>query len=144
MSSYDVETSILDITLQDGPVDLQPAAFGLTSACTDGTVLGPTIDSKVMKLSYQTVCKTLFNELCPDYTDQPHAALDLIKQVSIDSNGNSVSALIYAYHTRLMNAARPLLLTGFTQSVYAPSLWRAWTHASYRDSEGTFPNIAPS
>jgi hypothetical protein len=107
MSCDDVKTYILYITLQDGPVYLQPAAFGLTSARTDGTVLGPTIDSKIMKLSYQTVCKTMFTELCPDYTDQPHAALDLIKQVSIDSNGNSVSAWIFAYHTRLMNAARP-------------------------------------
>ena len=34
MSCKKVKTSILDITLQDGPVDLQPAAFGLTSAWT--------------------------------------------------------------------------------------------------------------
>jgi hypothetical protein len=50
-----VKTDILDITLQDGPVDLQPAAFGLTSACTKGTVLGSSIDSKIMKLAYPTV-----------------------------------------------------------------------------------------
>jgi hypothetical protein len=61
-----------------------------------------------MKLAYPTVCKTLFTELCPNYSDQPHAAaLDLIKKVSTNSNGNLVSASIYAYHTRLMNAARP-------------------------------------
>jgi hypothetical protein len=107
MSCVDVITSILDITLQDGPVDLQQAAFGLTSARTKGTVLGSSIDSKIMKLTYPTVCKTLFTELCPNYSDQPHAALDLIKQVSTDSNGNLVSATIYAYHTRLMNADRP-------------------------------------
>jgi hypothetical protein len=94
-----VKTEILEITLQDGPVDLQPAAFGLTSACTKGTVLRSLIDSKIMKLTYPTVCKTLFTELCPDYSAQPHAALDLIKQVSMDSNGNLVSALVYAYHT---------------------------------------------
>jgi hypothetical protein len=50
-----VKTDILDITLQDRPVDLQPAAFGLTSACTKGTVLGSSIDSKIMKLAYPTV-----------------------------------------------------------------------------------------
>jgi hypothetical protein len=33
-----------------------------------------------------------------------------MKQVSIDANGNLVSAKIYAYHTRLMNAARPFTL----------------------------------
>ena len=41
-----------------------------------------------MKLAYQTVCKTLFTEICPDYSNQPHAALNLIKQVSVDANGN--------------------------------------------------------
>jgi hypothetical protein len=65
------------------------------------------IDSKIMKLDYPTVCKTLFTELCPNYIDQLHAALDLIKQVSINSNDNLVSTLVYAYHTRLMNAVRP-------------------------------------
>ena len=59
MFCNDVKTSILEITLQDGPVDLQPAAFGLTSACTKGTVLGSSIDSKIMKLAYQTVCKII-------------------------------------------------------------------------------------
>jgi hypothetical protein len=107
MSNNGVKTYILDITFQDGPVNLQAAAFGLTSARTKGTELGLSINTKIMKLAYKTVCKTMFTEICPDYSDQPHAALDLIKQVSIDLNGNLVSALIYAYHTRLMNAARP-------------------------------------
>ena len=89
MSCNNVKTNILDITLQGGPVYLQPAAFGLTSACTKGTVLGSSIDSKIMKLAYQTVCKTLFTEICPDYSNQPHAALNLINQISIDANGDS-------------------------------------------------------
>ena len=38
MSCDAAKTDILDITLQDGPVDLQPAAFGLTSARTKGIV----------------------------------------------------------------------------------------------------------
>ena len=46
-----VKTDILEVTLQDGPLDLQPAAFGLTSARTEGTVLGSSIDSKIMKLA---------------------------------------------------------------------------------------------
>jgi hypothetical protein len=99
-SCDNVRNTILQITLQDGPVNLQPAAFGLTSAHTEGTVLGSTIDSKILKLAYPTVCKTLFTELCPDYSNQPHAALNLVKQVSMDSNGNLVSASVYACHTR--------------------------------------------
>ena len=84
MSCDKVKTDILDFTLQDRPVDLQPAAFGLASARTDGIVLRTVVDSKIMKLAYLTICKTLFTELCPDYSNQPHAALDLIKQVSFD------------------------------------------------------------
>ena len=107
MSFEIVKSNILNITLQDRPVNLLQAAFGLTSACNDSTALVLSINGKIMKLAYPTVCKTLFTELCPDYSAQPHAALDLIKQVSTDSNGNLVSASIYAYHTRLMNAVRP-------------------------------------
>jgi len=55
MSCNEVKTDILDITLQDGPVDLQPAAFGLTAARTDGLVLNSVVDSKIIKLAYLTI-----------------------------------------------------------------------------------------
>ena len=45
MSCDKVRTGILEITLQDGPVDLQPAAFGLTSVHTDGIVLRTGVDN---------------------------------------------------------------------------------------------------
>ena len=108
MSCNKVKTDILDITLQGGPVDLQPAAFGLTYAHTNGIILRTVVNRKIIKLAYLTICKTLFTELCPDYSNQPHAALDLIKQVSFDRDGNQAVASVYAYHTILMNAARPL------------------------------------
>ena len=138
-----VKTDILDITLQDGPVDLQPAAFGLTSAHTKGTVLGSSIDSKIMNLAYATVCKTMFTELCPDYSDQPHAALDLIKQVSIDPNGNLVSAPISAYYMRFMNAARPFT----SERNYPISLCAKFIEGMdprlLPGFQRNFPNIAP-
>ena len=60
MSCDKVKTGILDITFQEGPVDLQPAAFGLTASRTDGIVLRSVVDSKIMKLAYLTICKNLF------------------------------------------------------------------------------------
>ena len=57
-----VQRDILNIILQDGPVDLQPAAFGLTSARTNGIVLRTAVNNKIMKLAFLTVCKTLFTE----------------------------------------------------------------------------------
>ena len=60
-----VQRDILEITLQDGQVDLQPAAFGLTSDCTDGIVLRTAVNKKIINLAYLTVCKTLFTEFVP-------------------------------------------------------------------------------
>ena len=106
--SFDmVKTTILKITLQEGPVDLQPAGFELTSSLTNGVTLRALVDNKIMKLAYLNICRTIFTELCPDYSNQPHAALDHIKQVSFDHDGNQVVASVYAYYTRLMSAARP-------------------------------------
>jgi hypothetical protein len=39
LSPEDVKARILNITLQDGPVDLQPADFGLTKSRTNGVTL---------------------------------------------------------------------------------------------------------
>ena len=65
MPRNEVQRDIIDITLQEGPVDLQPAAFGLTSDCTDGIVLRTAVNKKIIKLAYLTVCKTLFTEFVP-------------------------------------------------------------------------------
>ena len=107
LSSDMVKTTIIKITLQERLIDLQSAGFGLTSACTDSVTLRALVDDKIMKLAHLTICRTLLTELCPDYSNQPHAALDLIKQVSFDRGGNQVVASVYDYYTRLMYAARP-------------------------------------
>ena len=39
MSCDTVKTKIIEFTLQDGPVDLQSAGFGLTAARTNGVTL---------------------------------------------------------------------------------------------------------
>jgi hypothetical protein len=143
LSCETVKTDILDITFQDGRVDLQPAAFGLTSARTKGTVLESSIDSKIMKLAYATVCKTMFTELCPNYSYQLHTALDLIKQVFIDPNGNLVSAPISAYYMRLMSAAR----TFTSEQIYPISLCAKFIEGMdprlLPGFQRNFPNIAP-
>ena len=118
MFCNEVKSDILDITPQEGPVDLQLTAFGLKSAHTNGIVLRIAVHSKIMKLAYPTICKTLFTELCLDNSNQPHAVLDLINQVSLDYGGKQVVASVYTYHTRLMNAARPFT----TEQVYPISL----------------------
>jgi hypothetical protein len=58
---------LLDHTLQDGPVELQPASFGATSARTDSLAIQDKIQSKIICLAYQSICQTLFLELCPGF-----------------------------------------------------------------------------
>ncbi len=106
LSPAKVKAQILDATLQDGPVELQPASFGLTHACTTGEALRAKIDSKILCLAFTTVCNT-FLELCPGYSDQPHAALDHICQVHVDRKGNQVASSVQSYFQQLMSVARP-------------------------------------
>jgi hypothetical protein len=107
LDSLEVQASILDQTLQDGPYDLQPASFNLTTARTDGALLRSEIEGKILRLVYATICNTLFLELCPGYSNQPHAALDHIRQVHIDCNGNQVVSSVQAFFQQMMNASRP-------------------------------------
>ena len=68
-----------------------------------------------MKIAYLTICR-----LFPDYSDQPHAALDHIKKVYLDRDGNQVNTLVYAYYMRLISAAWP-----FTRKQFYPISLRA-------------------
>ena len=102
-----VQDDILAQTLQDGPYDLRPASFNLKTARTDGTALRSEIEGKILRLAYPTICNTLFLELCPGYSNQPHAALDHIRQVHHDRDGNQVVSTVQAYFQQLMNASRP-------------------------------------
>jgi hypothetical protein len=105
LQSAEVQATILNLTLQDGPYDLQPASFNLTTARTDGALLRSAIKGKILRLAYATICNTLFLELCPGYSNQPHAALDHIRQVHYDRNGNHVVSSVQAYFQQMMNAS---------------------------------------
>jgi hypothetical protein len=49
----------------------------------------------------------MFTKLCLGYSNQPHAALEHIRQVHTDMDGNAVSSSVEAYYQQLMNASRP-------------------------------------
>jgi hypothetical protein len=107
LSPANVKAQILDATLQDGPVELQPASFGLTNARTTGEALQAEINSKTLCLAFATVCTTLFLKLCPGYSNQPQVALDHIRQVHIGRKGNQVASLVQSYFQQLMSMAQP-------------------------------------
>jgi hypothetical protein len=73
----------------------------------DSANLKADIDQKILKLACPTICATLFTELCPGYSSQPHAALEHIRQVHLDSSGTQVVSTVQAYYQQIMSAARP-------------------------------------
>jgi hypothetical protein len=107
LSSTEIQAQILNVTFQDGPVDLQPARFNLSSARTDSTELRSETEAKILHLSFSTVCNALFLELCPGYSSQPHAAIDHICQIHSDRDRNQVASTVQAYFQQLMGVARP-------------------------------------
>jgi hypothetical protein len=108
LSPTKIQAQLLEVTFQDGLVNLQPARFNLSSARTDSTELCSEIEAKILLLSFSTVCNALFLELCPGYSSQPHAAIDHIRQMHRDRDGNQVASTVQAYFQQLMGAARPL------------------------------------
>jgi hypothetical protein len=102
-----VRAQILDLTLQHDPLDLLPPSFNVRTARTDSTTLDIDIDSKILRLTFATICNTLFMELCPGYSNQPHMALDHIRQVHVNAVGNQVPSTVKAYFQQLMSMTCP-------------------------------------
>ncbi len=65
------------------------------------------IEGKILQLASVTVWNMMFLELCPGYSMQPHAAIEHIRQVHFDRNGNQVVSRVQAFFQQLMGAARP-------------------------------------
>jgi hypothetical protein len=79
LSPAEIQAQLLNVTFQDGPVDLQPARFNLSSARTDYNKMRLDIKAKILQLAFLTVYNTLFLELCPGFSSQPHTAITHIR-----------------------------------------------------------------
>ncbi len=97
LSPQEVQAQILDLTIQGKPLDLLPPSFNVQSARMDSIALQMEINQKILCLALPTICNTLFMELCPEYSSQPHAALEHICQVHTDAAGNQVVSTVQAY-----------------------------------------------
>jgi len=109
MPAAEFSRDILTVTLQDGPIDLLHPDFNLTSAKTDSTTIAAEISSKIIRLATPSILDHLFNQLCPWYSKEPHAALDHIRQTYDDATGNTIFSLVYEYYTRILAASRPFI-----------------------------------
>ncbi len=109
MSAADLTRDVLSHTLQDGPINLLHPEFNLTSAMTDSTTIEVEISSKIICLAAPSVLDSLFNQLCPGYSKEPHAALDHVQQTYDNANGNAVFSSVYEYYTQILAAFCPFI-----------------------------------
>jgi len=114
----EVRSQILEPCLRDGPITLGVADFNLAEANVDAETIRDTIQAKILKLGFKQICSSIFQQLCPGYSDQPHAALEHIRQSAPGPDGQLVTASVIEYFQRMMNAARPFA----TEQTYAISV----------------------
>jgi hypothetical protein len=108
----------LEPCLRDGPITLGVADFNLAEANVDAETIRDTIQAKILKLGFKQICSSIFQQLCPGYSDQPHAALENIRQSAPGPDGQMVTASVIEYFQRMMNAVRPFA----TKQTYAISV----------------------
>jgi hypothetical protein len=109
MPPQEFSRNILGVTLQNGPINLLCPNFNLTSAKTDSTTIEAEIRSKIVKLATPSVLDHPFNQLCPGYSKEPHAALDHLRQTYKDTSGNTIFMSASDYCTQILAASRPFI-----------------------------------
>jgi hypothetical protein len=109
ISATDFTRNVLAHTLQDGPIDLLCPNFNLTSAKTDSTNIEAEISLKIIRLATPLVLDSLFGQLCPGYSKEPHAALDHVRQTYNDTNRNKVFSSVFDYYTQILAALQPFI-----------------------------------
>ena len=107
LSRADLRSLILDPCLQDGPIALLPNDFNLSEANVDSAKIREDIHGKILKLGYKQICHAIFGQLCPGYSNQPHAALEHIDQTTRGPDGQLVTSSVVEFYQRLMAASRP-------------------------------------
>jgi hypothetical protein len=97
-----------------------------------------------LKLGFKQICASIFQQLCPGYRDEPHAALEHIRQSAPGPDGQMVTASVIKYYKRMMNAARPFA----TEHTYAISVCDLFIQglddACYHASAACTKHILPS
>jgi hypothetical protein len=126
LTCEEVCAQILEPCLRDGPITLGVADFNIAKANVDAETIRDIIQAKILKLGFKQICTSIFQQLCPGYRDQPHAALEHICKSSPGPDGQMVTASVIEYYQRMMNAAKPFA----TKHTYAISVCDWFIHAS--------------
>jgi hypothetical protein len=107
MTAAKVLTQIVNPCLQQGPITLKNADFNLAAANVDTTKHRDLLNSKILQLGFKQICAAMFRQLCPSYSDQPHAVIEHIRQSAPGTDSQLIVATIHEYFQCLQNASRP-------------------------------------
>jgi hypothetical protein len=95
-----VLTEIVDLCLQMGPITLENANFNLTAANIDTSKHRDLLNSKILQLGFKQICAAMFKQLCPSYSNKPHAVIEHICQSAPGPNGQLIVAPVHEYFQR--------------------------------------------
>ena len=68
--------TLLDITYQTKPGQIQPPVFGATAATLTQDHAMTDIESKILRVCMEAVFADIFLAVAPNFTNQPEAALE--------------------------------------------------------------------
>ncbi len=111
LTPVQTRTNILKPCLHDGPITLRTVDFNLNNIQINDTLIVETIQAKILKIGLKQICASIFQHLCPGYSNQSHAAIRHVRQSLNGPDGQLVNQ-------RMLNAARPFA----TQHTYAISI----------------------
>jgi hypothetical protein len=97
---------------------LSPADFNLGDVTIVAVTVRKNIHTKFLCPGFKQITASIFVQLCPSYSDHPHAFLEHIRQMSTGDDGQPVTAIAIEYYQRMMNAVHLFA----TQHQYAISV----------------------
>jgi len=103
----DVIVHITSGTLQQYAARLVAPTFGAQRATLDTRSARRAIEDGILSLAMPSMFKTSFISTAPNYTTQPHAAIELIHQVHIGADGKPITRKIQQYHSLINQACHP-------------------------------------
>ena len=109
LDSAQTASAILNITYQTKPGQIQPPVFGATAATLNQDHAMTEIESNILRVCMESVFANIFLAAAPNYTNQPEAALEHVKQIFTDSDGKEVYRPVQAYYTQILGDIQPFV-----------------------------------
>ncbi len=119
MEMVAIQTTILDITNQDGPYTLSAPGFTQQGAVTDSVEIIDWIEEQILGKGKEAICDAIFKSLCPGHSANPHSIVETIYQLVEDSSGNCELLSINQYDANFMAALQPCISDKAFKANYA-------------------------